>query len=369
MVAGHLDDPCRWVSSKINRSLPEKAVFVGLDTDGSEIYAGRLVHGRTLLPANIIPRRRLAVASIDDHIVRSQTYDVLIGTGFAWVDCINGQVPPNAIKLFSEDDQDDSYMGRIQNNKCLKLGRISPAQRCLFVPHNDDEHRHSHYQALVKSSKENQATDGYQWIAIDGTQHLPRPANVVPSKDGEGSTVVGRLFYEGEFLPAEVIANFKLAVAVYENSVITSANFEVLTGTSFAWEPSSDGGIPSGAIASGKTLYGEWLFIGRVKDDSHVRIGKVHPSHGRIYVPHNSKTKTYQNYEVLVQQKTTPPVVPMVEGETSGKCCVCWENEATMAVVPCGNLCLCCQCCQNPLLDRCPVCQGPKLHCIRIFKT
>jgi Protein of unknown function (DUF3421) len=363
----------QWITSSIHLPLPDNALFVGLETDGSEIYAGRGMFNTKMLPANIIPRRRLAFVSINGKKEKVLYYQVLVGTGFAWVDSANGQVPPNAIKLKANSEQEDVFMGRVHSNNYLKLGRISPTQRCLFVPHEDGEHRHANYQALVKLTEADQDNDCFNWVAVNETKAAP--ANVVYSGDAARSSFVGRLFHGGEFLPAEVSANCKIAVAVYENTLVTSTKFEVFTGTSFAWVPSRVGGIPASAVASGKTLYGEWLFIGRAKFEDKIRIGKVHPSHGRIFVPYNSRTGTCQNYEVLVQKKLILPVIGVnlravsVEGEMNGKCCICRVDDATMAVVPCGNLCLCCQCCENPALDRCPVCRGPKLNCIRIFKS
>jgi Protein of unknown function (DUF3421) len=70
------------------------------------------------LPANVIPRRRLAIGSLWGKKILCSSYDVLIGTGFAWVDCMHGQVPSNAINVFTAEEREELfYMGRVQSNK------------------------------------------------------------------------------------------------------------------------------------------------------------------------------------------------------------------------------------------------------------
>jgi hypothetical protein len=50
----------------------------------------------------------------------------------------------------------------------------------------------------------------------------------------------------------------------------------------------------------GKTEDGETLYIGRVKHDGTLTIGKVQPSHGVCYISYGGKEIRYSDFEILV---------------------------------------------------------------------
>jgi hypothetical protein len=66
------------------------------------------------------------------------------------MDCSNGNVPQGAIKSNVTGDGEILYIGRVQNNKSLTVGKIHPSHRCIYVPHQGKEHHYSHYEVLVK---------------------------------------------------------------------------------------------------------------------------------------------------------------------------------------------------------------------------
>lgn len=69
------------------------------------------------------------------------------------------------------------------------------------------------------------------------------------------------------------------------------------------WEKCVTGNIPEGAIPGGKTARGETLFIGRtIVHGNTYSVGKVHPSHGCLYVPYDGTEISFKEYEVLVQK-------------------------------------------------------------------
>jgi hypothetical protein len=93
---------------------------------------------------------------------------------------------------------------------------------------------------------------------------------------------------------------------------------KILTGVGFSWEKSSYGSVPPGAITSGKTVHGEWLFIGRTTNGHiSVRLGKVHPSHACIYVTHNGRVEAEAFYEVLVQRKERLEIQQPIDNSTT----------------------------------------------------
>jgi hypothetical protein len=83
----------------------------------------------------------------------------------------------------------------------------------------------------------------------------------------------------------------------------------VLVGTDFSWVDDMSGSVPPGAIFGGQTVLGEALYIGRVTHNNALTVGKIHPSHGCLYIPYAGEEHKYSQYEVLVQsQNQGPPI-------------------------------------------------------------
>lgn len=69
---------------------------------------------------------------------------------------------------------------------------------------------------------------------------------------------------------------------------------------SFKWVESSDGSVPRGAVPGGITENGETLYVGRARHCDHLIVGKVHPSHGCMFIAHCHGEHRAIIYEVLV---------------------------------------------------------------------
>ncbi|EEC17021.1 conserved hypothetical protein [Ixodes scapularis] len=74
----------------------------------------------------------------------------------------------------------------------------------------------------------------------------------------------------------------------------------VSEGSQFDWVPASDGRLANGAVQGGSCSSGEPLYIGRTFHEGTLTIGKVHPSHGCLYIPYGGEEHRYSDYEVLV---------------------------------------------------------------------
>lgn len=72
-------------------------------------------------------------------------------------------------------------------------------------------------------------------------------------------------------------------------------------GSDVKWKREKDGKIPKGAIPGGKIKNGETLYIGRVEHNRSVTIGKIHQSHGCVYIPYGGQELSFKQYEVLTQ--------------------------------------------------------------------
>ena len=77
------------------------------------------------------------------------------------------------------------------------------------------------------------------------------------------------------------------------------------SASSFKWVPSSRGSVPQRAIPGGFTKSGETVYIGRVVHEGEMICGKVHPSHGVLYVAYEGQECPHSTYEILVMTETT----------------------------------------------------------------
>lgn len=80
---------------------------------------------------------------------------------------------------------------------------------------------------------------------------------------------------------------------------VLKEDVEVLRQGAFVWEFASNGSIPEGAIDIGMTKEGEKLYMGRALYLGTQTPGKVHPSHGCLYMPFDGTEVVLQEYEVL----------------------------------------------------------------------
>uniref|UniRef100_A0A8D8FF74 (northern house mosquito) hypothetical protein n=1 Tax=Culex pipiens TaxID=7175 RepID=A0A8D8FF74_CULPI len=144
---------------------------------------------------------------------------------------------------------------------------------------------------------------GYNWMPWSAHQGNP-PAGVYAGNDQDGSPIfVGRAFHEGDQLPAKVLPSKQAAYVSHNGCEIFKSHFEVLSGTGFTWVHSSNGHVPAGAVLCGNTTTGEPLYIGRAHHEGSLTPGKIHRSHGCLYIPFGGAEQSILHYEVLVGQQ------------------------------------------------------------------
>lgn len=92
------------------------------------------------------------------------------------------------------------------------------------------------------------------------------------------------------------------AYCSYNGGEVLVESFEILVfEPNFTWVHSSNGYIPPNAIPTGSTTSGETMYIGRGYHAGGLTVGKVHPSHGCLYIPFDGQEVSIRDYEVLVQ--------------------------------------------------------------------
>ncbi|XP_055845961.1 uncharacterized protein LOC129911950 [Episyrphus balteatus] len=280
----------KWISQS-NGSIPNEAVAAGVDSDGDTIYIGRASLNNDLLPAKVIPNKGKAYVSHSGQEHEVSNYDVLCGHFYDWADDSDGNVPSTAVKSGLTCDGEILYVGRGTHEGSLTVGKIHPSHGCLYIPYGDSEVKLTSYEVLVQPE---------QWI--DATPgNIPRGA-VIAGADFDGDTIyVGRLRHGGDLLPAKVIPSKDGAYVCFGGEEVKSDTFQMLVGAGFAWATCNGGNVVPNAVPSGNTSDGETLYIGRGHHNGSLSVGKVHPSHGCLYLPYGGEEVKLDHYEVLVR--------------------------------------------------------------------
>jgi len=280
----------KWIACS-NGDVPPLAVISGTDSDGDVIYIGRAEYSGDLLPAKVIPNKGKAYVSYGGEEIELNSYEVLSGLHYEWVPDSNGNVPEAAVKVGRAADGDYLYAGRGLYEGSVTLGKIHPSHGCLYIPYGAEEVRLTEYEVLIQPDK---------WI--DATANTMPEGVLEGGRDADGDTIyVGRVFFEGDLLPAKIIPNKGGAYVCINGEEHKLESFQVLAGAGFMWSHCSDGNVVPGAIPAGNTNDGETLYIGRAEYNGSVSVGKVHPSHGCLYLPFGGEEVKIESYEILVR--------------------------------------------------------------------
>ena len=70
------------------------------------------------------------------------------------------------------------------------------------------------------------------------------------------------------------------------------------------WAAAQNGDLPEGAILAGRETNGQPLYVVKASVANQLLIGKLNPSHGKAYFPHNGKEVVLTSYQVLVISKS-----------------------------------------------------------------
>ncbi|XP_077502820.1 natterin-4-like isoform X1 [Amblyomma americanum] len=139
-----------------------------------------------------------------------------------------------------------------------------------------------------------------QWVQCHGSR---LPSNAVPGGEDSGESIfIGRAMHGGDLVPGKVVPTHNCCYVSYDGTEHSHQEYQALVtnGTPMTWVPAACGSVPTGAIQGGSCANGEPLYIGRTFHDGTLAIGKVHPSHGCLYIPYGGQEHRYTEYEVFV---------------------------------------------------------------------
>jgi len=286
----------KWERGNIRSRVSSNALQGGKDSDGSLIYVGRALHSGVKLPAKVIPSKNACYVSYNGKEILVDNFEVLTHDArLAWEPQSDGRVAEGAVSSGREGNE-ELFIGRAPFQGSMTIGKIHPSHRCLYFPYNGKEERATHYEVLVYKKPK------AQWQPTTSTSLVPKDA-IIGGRDTDGAQIyVGRASHEGDLLPCKVIPSKKVAYVAYNGSEITKHNYEILVGGDLQWTREKNGKVPQGAFPAGRTKQGETLFIGRVDHNRSQTIGKVHQTHGCLYIPYGGKELSFKEYEVLVEK-------------------------------------------------------------------
>lgn len=127
---------------------PVNAVVAGHESDGSQIFIGRAYHMGDLLPAKIVPSKKIAFVSYGGQEVPVRDVEVLCQVQYTWRPSSGGRVPPGAVNLGKSASGERVYAGRAYFQGSLTPGKVHPAHNCLYFPYAGDEISVEEYEVL-----------------------------------------------------------------------------------------------------------------------------------------------------------------------------------------------------------------------------
>ncbi|XP_065216224.1 natterin-4-like isoform X2 [Planococcus citri] len=140
----------------------------------------------------------------------------------------------------------------------------------------------------------------YAWVS--GSHGSVPPNAVLAGRDIDGAPLyVGRAFHEGDLVPCKIAPHHGAAYIPFAGGETTKHEYEVLCSANVAWQFARNGEVPHNAIVAGTTREGEKLYIGRIMHEGSLTPGKIHPSHGCLYIPFGGQEVRHHEYEVAVQ--------------------------------------------------------------------
>lgn len=322
----------RWVQASSDGPVPVGAIIAGYDGDGTAIYVGRVEHEGNVIPAKIIPAKKMAHTQHQGQEISKRSYEALCDVNAGWVP-FQGFIPSNAIECGNLANGEVVYIGRGKYCGTLTPGKVLKSTRKLQIPCDwkentvdefdvlvecDDQHCSSKYSddessddesiyfpntpSIVENQRTNQEL---RWVPGINRQPPPDGA-VLAGHDSDGSPIyVGRVLYEGNQLPAKVIPRKQMCHSQFNGIELEMHSYEALCYGNVSWVRFR-GTIPPNAIVCGRTLSGETVHIGRGCYMYSLTPGRVYASEKVLYLPHSWSEHRITDFEILIDENFVP---------------------------------------------------------------
>lgn len=80
------------------------------------------------------------------------SFEVLLNTGFTWVQASDGNVPHHAVVGGRTSSGENLFIGRASHNGVLTPGKVHRVSKCMFLAYGWKEYTYTSYEVLVKKN-------------------------------------------------------------------------------------------------------------------------------------------------------------------------------------------------------------------------
>jgi len=137
--------PC-WVPAQ-GGQVPPGAVQGG--QDGEALYVARARHEQELVPGKLVPSHNVAYIAHGGTEHPHSQYDVLCGCNPQWVPTSGSNIPPQAIPAGETKEGEPLFVGRVQHEGTVTIGKVQPSHGVCYIPFGGQELAFQNYEILL----------------------------------------------------------------------------------------------------------------------------------------------------------------------------------------------------------------------------
>ncbi|XP_051165002.1 uncharacterized protein LOC127283912 isoform X2 [Leptopilina boulardi] len=128
--------------------LPPDALEGGNDIDGV-LYVGRANHEGALIPGKVNPQHGVCYVAWGGEEHGKAQYEVLCNSSSMWVPTSGENIPPNAVPGGQTEEGETLFVGRVNHEGTVTIGKVQPSHKCLYIPFAGQEVSFPEFEILV----------------------------------------------------------------------------------------------------------------------------------------------------------------------------------------------------------------------------
>ncbi|XP_006621855.1 uncharacterized protein LOC102675334 isoform X1 [Apis dorsata] len=130
--------------------IPPSAVQGGKDIDGNDLYVGRAYHEGALLPGKVKLGDTICYVAWGGEEHLKNDYQVLCDCNPVWVPTTGNNIPHNAIPGGETEDGEPLYVGRVQHEGSITIGKVQPSHSVCYIPYGGVEIAYPEYEIMIQ---------------------------------------------------------------------------------------------------------------------------------------------------------------------------------------------------------------------------
>jgi hypothetical protein len=137
-----------WVAAD-GGSVPPNA-FPGGEDNGEPIYVARANFQGALIPGKLLSSHGQAYVPWGGVENGCPNYEVLCDFNGTWTSCSGGNIPSNAIAAGQSEDGEPLFVGRVNHEGTLTVGKVQASHGVIYIPYGGQELGFPDYEILVQ---------------------------------------------------------------------------------------------------------------------------------------------------------------------------------------------------------------------------